>query len=113
MKLINSNNFIENFRKRLNTITENILAQKDIIKLISDCFLKKFKQFENKINENKDKLNSIFNKNIDNITNNTKDYDNLPPADNLLEYPDKSELQIEKDDNYNEINAITNSFSKY
>lgn len=88
--LINQHYFVANLKEKLNQITEKILGQKDIVKKISDCFLKKFKQFEN---ENKDNFHNAFNKYVDISDNNIKnDDDNLPPADNIQEYPDESQI---------------------
>ena len=88
--LINQHYFVANLKEKLNQITEKILGQKDIVKKISDCFLKKFKQFEN---ENKDNFHNAFNKYVDISDNNIKnDNDNLPPADNIQEYPDESQI---------------------
>ena len=113
---INQNYFIQNLKEVLNQITENILQKKDIKKLISDCFLKKFKQFENKINENKDKLDSIFkNTNINISDNDSKDNgnkkedgDNLPPANNLQEYPEKNQIKTSNDFSKNSVEIKSN-----
>ena len=108
--LISHNYFIGDLKQYLNKMVENILNQNDIKKLISNCFLKKFKQYEEDIKNKTPELMNKFDykksiKNIsenedevsssskDEITNNNKE-DNLPPANGILEYPDESEISF-------------------
>ena len=103
--LINQKYFIQNLKDNLNGLTEKLLEQNDIKKLISDCFIKKFKQFENKISENKDKLDSIFKNNVNILDNDSKDDNNnniendndLPPANNIQDYPVKEQIEKPKE----------------
>ena len=87
----------------------NILNKNEMKKLISDCFLKKFKQFEEKIKSKKiELLNKAFNKlyeenhnetkdkvvsNLTNINNNNNEV-NLPPPKGVLDYPEKNEIEV-------------------
>ena len=103
--LINQKYFIQNLKDNLNGLTEKLLEQNDIKKLISDCFIKKFEQFENKIKENKDKLDSIFKNNVNILDNDSKDDNNnniendndLPPANNIQDYPVKEQIEKPKE----------------
>ena len=117
--LINQNYFINDIKKNLDIIIENILAQNDIKKLISKCFLKKFEQFENEIKiktpELMNNANKSFNKKDINEreendsssqkekeTNNNNE-DNLPPPSGVLEYHDESQIKEKKIKKINQI----------
>ena len=106
----------------------NILNKNEMKKLISDCFLKKFKQFEEKIkgkkiellnkdfnnvyeennNENKNKISSNLTKNNNNDTNE----DDLPPAEDALKYPDKSQVEEKTPKTNLEKSSALKSFSE-
>jgi hypothetical protein len=117
--LIDQNYFIEDLKEYLKTMTNNILNKNDIKKLISDCFLKKFKQFEDEvknktpelmnkdvdINSNKTNINEKENKDSsspkDNKTKNSVEGD-LPPANGAQDYPNESQIE-EKTPKYTEV----------
>ncbi len=115
--LINQKYFIQNLKDNLNGLTEKLLEQNDIKKLISDCFIKKFEQFENKIKENKDKLDSIFKNNVNILDNDSKDDNNInkendndiPPANNIKDYPVKEQIEkTKKEDSEHKIKITAN-----
>ena len=108
--LITQNYFIDDLKEYLQTIANNILDKNDIKELISDCFLKKFKLFEDEI---KNKMPELMNKDIDINSNKTninekenkdssspKDSitknsikDDLPPANGIEDYPNESQIE--------------------
>ena len=110
--LVIQNYFIDDFKISLNKMTNDILNQNDIKKIISKCFLEKFKQFENEIknktpelmnesnnnfdfskkniNEKEEKASSSFNKSA---TNSKKEEDNLPPAHGVPNFPYESQIE--------------------
>ena len=108
--LITQNYFIDDLKEYLQTIANNILDKNDIKKLISDCFLKKFKLFEDEvknktpelmnididINSNKTNINEKENKDSsspkDSITKNSIK-DDLPPANGIEDYPNESQIE--------------------
>ena len=108
--LIDQNYFIGDLKEYLKSMTNNILDKNDIKKLISDCFLKKFKQFEDEvknktpelmnkdidINSNKIDINEKENKDSsspkDNKTKNSVEGD-LPPANGAQDYPNESQIK--------------------
>ena len=126
--LIDKDYFIKDLLGYLKTMVSNILNKNEIKKLISKCFLKKFQQFEEKIkgkkiellnkdfnnvyeennNENKNKISSNLTKNNNNDTNE----DDLPPAEDALKYPDKSQVEEKTPKTNLEKSSALKSFSE-
>ena len=114
--LINNNYFTDNLNEKLNQIIESILIKNDIKKLISNCFLKKFEQFENEIKKKSPDLINKMNKKVNESnkvkkTNKTKksisdiekNEDDLPAAMEVGDFPDKNEIN---DSDNNDIDSF-------
>ena len=112
--LIDQDYFIKDLLEYLKTMINNIFKKKDIKKLISDCFLKKFQQFEERIKGKKIELlnkayNNIYeennNENNDKVDNNNNNENDLPPPEGALDYPEVDQVE-EKSQEPNVVKSI-------
>ena len=97
----NFRNFTQTLEKSLNELTRNVLSQNELQNLITECFLKKFEEFEIKVNQffnMKNNMNNEFNSNNYNNynTNENNDYEN---NNNYL-----NNYQTNPNENYSNIN---------
>ena len=87
-----SDSLTKTFEEILNNITSDLLKQNDIKKLIDECFLKKYQEFEEKMTKINTKIVLRQNTLKDNVSNNNSNYPNFQKNSKLTNNTPKNIL---------------------